>query len=174
MLTIPGKFRPPRLRGWYRASARRGGQTPPPGHRGQVPAGRQPAPGGRRAHSPRGRSCPLLQRVSDLPESGVQLQEVSPAEGPGKKPCMLRRAGQELQPSGLSRGHRPMPCSSFAPFVCPDPTPQLLRPKRSLCLLFLQVVHFWAQRTRAENSWWHILPRGQGARRGAAESSLSL
>lgn len=55
-----------------------------------------------------------------LPESGVQLAEVSPAEGPGK-PCVSRRDSQELKPSGLPRCHRLILFSSFAPFVCPNP-----------------------------------------------------
>lgn len=54
------------------------------------------------------------------PESGVQLAEVSPAEGPGK-PCVSRRDSQELEPSGLPRCHRLIPFSSFAPFVRPNP-----------------------------------------------------
>lgn len=50
---------------------------------------------------------------------------------------------------------------SFAPFVR---VPDLLRPNRSLCLFFLQVPHFWAKCSRAENSWRHILPGLGGGR----------
>lgn len=53
-------------------------------------------------------------------------------------------------------------CCFSAPFVLVS---DLLRPNCSLCLSFLQVPHFWAKCSRAENSWWHILPRlGEGGK----------
>lgn len=73
------------------------GQIPPPGHRGQVPAGREPARGRERTHLGE-EVVHCSSAFPDWPASGVQLQEVSPAEGPGKKPCMSRRDSQELKP----------------------------------------------------------------------------
>lgn len=59
--------------------------------------------------------------LPNSPESGSQLAEVSPAEGPGK-PCVSQRDSQKLEPAGLPRCHLLLPFSSFAPFVCPNPS----------------------------------------------------
>lgn len=85
--------------------------------RGSPRGSRRAAP----AHSPRGRSCPLFRALHYLRESGFQLAEVSPAEGPGK-PCESWCDSQELKPAGLPRCHRLTAFSSFAPFVCPNPS----------------------------------------------------
>lgn len=118
-----------------------------PARRGQVPAG-WPA----RAHSPRGRSCPLFQ-------GAPRLARV-PRPARGSQPS--RRSGETMRvtarlPGTRARGAPPLPWPYpllvFRTFCLPKPKslthPSQLQPL-SPCL---QVPYFWAQRSRAENSW---------------------
>lgn len=85
-------------------------------------AGARSRQGGRRERTHLGEEVVHCSRaLPDLPESRVRLAEVSPADGPGK-PCVSRRDSQEPEPAGLPRCHGLTRFSSFAPFVCPNPS----------------------------------------------------
>lgn len=116
--------------------------------------------------------------------SGKKLSIV-PAPAPSRhgSSCGSQRSGRSREATRVTvrlgatpaRGAAALPspgrCCSSAPFVRVS---DLLCPKRSLCLSFLQVPHFWAKCSRAENSWWHILPGLGEGRQGAGDAPASL
>lgn len=120
---------------------------------------------------------PVLVSARSSPPltSGKKLSIVpAPAPSQHRSSCGSQSSGRSRESTRVTvrlgatpaRGAAALPspgrCCFSAPFVLVS---DLLRPNCSLCLSFLQVPHFWAKCSRAENSWWHILPRlGEGGK----------
>lgn len=145
-------------------------------------------PGTRRRRGAIG--VPVRVRVSVSARSSPPLTSgkklsIVPAPAPSRlsSSCGSQRSGRSREATRVTvrlgatpaRGAAALPspsrCCSSAPFVRVS---DLLRPNRSLCLSFLQVPHFWAKCSRAENSWWHILPGLGEGRQGAGDTPASL